>query len=257
MSDNRLTIIVLARDQTIRMAELTFGFMNKYWKNRKAELVLCTQKEAPKKSRYDHVIYAGENASWSERMKQAAGYIKTKYILFTLEDFFINEYIDDAAINRYLDTLDSNDDVSVIRLFPTAFFAERFDDNYDYVRKGKPYRICGHPAIYRREYFMALAAKEFSPWQYEIEGSEYSISLPGEILIAKDGAYHCIHAWGRGSWTRDAISLFKKDEVDKAFYENDPVYPTTRYFVDFVWSIGIRLFPGFFINYSRKKNRQD
>lgn len=254
---DKLAILVMARNQTIHMAYLTSCFMDKYWSDRNAELILCTQTQTPKENKYDRVIYTSEGAAWGDRMAQAARRINSEYVLFTLEDFFISENISNDGIEAYINLMDSNPDISAIRLFPSKHFVETYNNQFDYVKKGKPYRICGHPTIYRREYFVSLAEKRYSPWQFEIEGSKYSESLPGEILVAKNNIYHCIHAWGRGSWTRDAIKMFKRERIDKSFYENDPVYPLTRYLIDFVWGIGLDIFPKFFTDYSRRNNRQN
>lgn len=257
MAEDKLTILVLARDQTSKLAYLTSYFIDKYWNDRKYNLVLCTQTQTPQKSNYDQVIYGGEKAGWADRLEIAVRTIQSDYILFTLEDFLLRDFIKPGVIEDYLEKMFSDKDISAIRLVPSRHFVDKYDNRYNYVKKGKPYRICGQPTIFRRDYLLALAEKKYSPWQFEIDGSEYSNLLDGKVLVVRKKEYDCVHAWSRGAWTREAISLFKREKIDKKLYEDEPVYPILRYMVGFVWSIAIDCFPSFLVSYSKKRNRQN
>lgn len=254
--EERLTILVLARDQTSKLVYLTSYFMDKYWNDRKYKLVLCTQTLCPEKANYDQVIYAGAGTTWSDRLELAVKTIQSEYILFTSEDFFLKSPLKVGTVESYLQKMDS-ERISAIKLTPSKHFVDKYDNRYNCIKKGQPYRVCVQPTIFRRDYLLELAKHGYSPWQFEVDGSEYSSSLDGEVLVVRRKEYDCVHAWSRGTWTREAVSFFKREGIDKKLYESDPVYPILRYIVDFAWSLVVGWFPGFFMNYSRKKNRQN
>ncbi len=257
MSEENLTILVLARDQTSKLAYLTSYFMDKYWNDRKYDLVLCTQTQCPQNSNYDRVIYAGAETAWSDRLCTAVKTIQSEYILFTPEDFFLKDFVKSGVVESYLEKMDFERTISVIKLTPSRHFVEKYDNRYNCSRKGQPYRVCVQPTIFRRDYLLALAEKKYSPWQFEVEGSEYSNTLDGKVLVVRKEEYCCVHAWWRGAWTREVISFFKRENIDKNLYENEPIYPILRYMLDFIWSIVVVFFPSYFTNYSKKKKRQN
>jgi hypothetical protein len=255
--EEKMAILVLGRDQTSKLVYLTSYFMDKYWSDRKFRLVLCTQTSVPGGVNYDQVICAGAETVWSDRLKIAVKAIQAEYILFTSEDFFLKDFVEPGLMESYLEKMDSEKIVSAIKLTPSKNFIEKYDDQYNCIKKGAPYRVCVQPTIFKRDYLLALAEKNYTPWQFEVDGSEYSSLLEGEVLVVRKNEYNCVHAWGKGAWTREAVSLFKKEKIDRRLYENDPIYPILRYIVDFVWSIVFRWFPHFFTDYSKKKNRQN
>ena len=244
--EEKMAILVLGRDQTSKLVYLTSYFMDKYWSDRKFRLVLCTQTSVPGGVNYDQVICAGAETVWSDRLKIAVKAIQAEYILFTSEDFFLKDFVEPGLMESYLEKMDSEKIVSAIKLTPSKNFIEKYDDQYNCIKKGAPYRVCVQPTIFKRDYLLALAEKNYTPWQFEVDGSEYSSLLEGEVLVVRKNEYNCVHAWGKGAWTREAVSLFKKEKIDRRLYENDPIYPILRYIVDFVWSIVFRWFPHFF-----------
>lgn len=255
--EEKMAILVVGRDQTSKLVYLTSYFMDKYWRDRKFRLVLCTQTSVPEGANYDQVICAGAEAVWSDRLKVAVKAIRAEYILFTSEDFFLKDFVKPDLMNSYLEIMDSDKNISAIKLTPSKNFIEKYDDRYNCIKKGAPYRVCVQPTIFKREYLLALAEKDYSPWQFEVDGSEYSSFLEGEVLVVRKNEYSCVHAWGKGAWTREAVSFFRREKIDRKLYEDDPIYPIWRYIADYVWSIAFRWFPNFFTDYSKKKNRQN
>lgn len=255
MLNEKLVVLVMGRDQTVKLSYLTSLFINLNWKDREYKCVLVTQTKAPENHKYDDIIKTKPEAIWGERLDLALQLIDCKYILLSQEDFFISRKINSEHINQCVKCMEENQLVSAIRLTPFLFKASQYDESFDEIEKGMPYRMCGQPTIFRKEYLQQLAVKHFNPWQFEIDGSDYSNKLNGIVLVSKEDRYPYVHAWTKGAWTRDAIRLMKDNGIEKSLYNNDEIYPIYKEWMNGVWKFCFKLFPKQLTELSKKKNR--
>ncbi|SDB67347.1 hypothetical protein [Butyrivibrio sp. INlla16] len=251
----KVVILVMGRDQTIKLSYLTSFFFEKFWTKRQIKCVLVTQTTAPKKHYYDEVIYTKPDAIWGERLELALEQIKEEYIILSQEDFFISKEILEENIFQCVRYMDEHKSVAAIRLNSFSLNSRTYDELFNIVEKGMPYRICGQPTIFRKEYLYELSKRHFNPWQFEIDGSEYSDSLEGEVLVSKYDRYPYVHAWTKGAWTRDAIELMKSFNVQEKYYINDNVYPLYKEMLNRIWSICFRVSPNLLTRLTKKRNR--
>lgn len=82
------TVLVMCRNATLDLAEVTGGLFRRFWSDCDCELVLCTQTEQPEFDLYDRIIYTDDEMIWGDRLKIAMDNIDTKYVFLLAEDFF-------------------------------------------------------------------------------------------------------------------------------------------------------------------------
>ena len=86
------------------------------WADRNAETFLVTDKPTDRTFENVTVVAAGEDAEITERLRAVLPLIKTEYILFTLDDYFLTEKISTQAVNEDIQIMNKHR-IDYLRLF--------------------------------------------------------------------------------------------------------------------------------------------
>lgn len=128
--------------------------------------------------------------------------LNTRYVLLCLEDFFLRAPVSTADIEECIQTL-SRLDGHVVRLVRRPGPDARIpgEKRVGALSPGTPYRVSTQAAIWNRESLISLMLNAESIWDFELRGSERSLSYPtGFYCVWRDVFTYRHHVVERGKW---------------------------------------------------------
>jgi hypothetical protein len=155
-------------------------------------------------------ITADHGNNWTNRVREQLRAIETPYVLMILEDFFLRAPVSTATVLASLDFARAAD-AHMVRLVPRPApdRAVAGQSAIGEVLPGSPYRLSTQAAIWKRETLIALMRDNESIWQFELDGSPRSASLPdGFYAVWAPVMTYGHHVVERGKWFRSAAAEF-------------------------------------------------
>ena len=114
--ENNFSIIISTCDKFSDLWDAHILLLNQNWADRNVETFLVTDKPTDRTFKNVTVVAAGEGTEITERLKAVMPLIKTEYILFTLDDYFLTESISTQAINEDIQIMEKHQ-MDYLRLF--------------------------------------------------------------------------------------------------------------------------------------------
>lgn len=185
MMSERMTILVVSCDEYEDMWQDFFNCKRYYWPDCPYNTFLANN-ERQFSFEGLQVINCGKHAQWSTRTRMALEKIKTKYVCFMLEDFFLSQKVDTPVIEDILDTMSIND-IKYYKLFSLS----KFTTPYYNKAKGERiipanlrYGVSLMAAIWEREYFYKIVGDgDYNPWKFEINrNNEAQLARPTDPM---------------------------------------------------------------------------
>lgn len=196
-----------------------------------------------------HVLEGKEKTiPWAERLLDVLERIPTDYILFMLDDYLLQEPVNDKVIRNCLEWMEQDKEIVTFTLVPSGYYAR---SEYPGVntsqypgfgqREGKDGRLVAGPGIWRREALIKTIRPFEDPWVWELYGSMRERKNRGKFYCCKLDApqvfvydYKRGGAIHRGLWVGCYVRpLFEKygieidlEErgVDEDWLQHPPVY---------------------------------
>ena len=155
-------------------------------------------------------ICVGDEKNWSNSTLIQLEQIKTTYVLMLLDDFFIEQNVDNESVMAALDFA-QRCEAHLVRLHtnpppdrPTTHSA------FGEITLNAPYRVSTQAAIWQRTSLIALLKKGESIWSFEIEGTQRSRTIFENGFY---GSWQSIitysHVVERGKWMPRAIKKYE------------------------------------------------
>ena len=114
--ENKFSIIISTCDKFSDLWDAHILLLNQNWADRNVETFLVTDKPTDRTFENVTVVAAGEGTEITERLKTVMPLIKTEYVLFTLDDYFLTERISTQAINEDIQIMEKHQ-IDYLRLF--------------------------------------------------------------------------------------------------------------------------------------------
>lgn len=219
--ENKLSILVLSCDRYSDIWENFFILRDIYWPDSDCKWYLVTESLDFVHSNVE-VIHTGKELNWTGRLGYAIRHINTKYVGWYLEDFFIDEKIDNELINGLVDKMDKEniDHINMSDVFFSLIKMpekhEYYDDNLLIIPKHKKYGISTASSLWRSSFLLDILGEEDkNAWQFEIDLCKKAMSkegLPGLILCDERMPFHVtkIPVVIQGKYYPKALRYFAK-----------------------------------------------
>lgn len=219
MNDN-ITLVVSSCDKYEDAWYPYFELIKKYWPEHPKQIVLITEKKSYETEGLNIKTYNyPETCTWSERLYYTLEKIKTKYIIFSLEDFFLLDYVKQDRIDECYQWMEENSQIAVCRLYSSdsskLIPTEKYKDFY-IADSTMGYRLETQVALWNRETLMSFIDLSENPWQFETNGTERIKDTDKKFLWhhtddinSKDDKVFCYHyltsfgygiSWGHWLW---------------------------------------------------------
>ena len=172
--ENKFSIIISTCDKFSDLWDAHILLLNQNWADRNVETFLVTDKPTDRTFENVTVVAAGEGTEITERLKTVMPLIKTEYVLFTLDDYFLTERISTQAINEDIQIMEKHQ-IDYLRLFVMTMKSLRnrkaeglepgifLLDNHagDYI-------VSLYAGIWRKDFMEKTLTKTLNAWQYEV-----------------------------------------------------------------------------------------
>lgn len=153
-----------------------FELIKKYWPQHPHQICLITEtKQCHIDGLNIRVFNYEAQYSWSERLYRTLEQLDAKYIIFSLEDFFLLGSVDNGQIERCLEWMEQDADIVQCRLYACDDDTLTEDERYApfrWVNNDTRYlRADTQAAVWKRTELMQLIDLRENPWQFEINAS--------------------------------------------------------------------------------------
>lgn len=191
-NNNRMAILVLSCDKYKCAWDDFFNIKDRFWPDCPYSWYVVTESEDYDRNGVE-LIKCGTHLNWTGRLKHAANTAKTDYVAVFLEDFFIEDKIDQKTISTLLKMMD-NSNVSMINVGDVFKWITQqpnrkyFDEekNLIIIPKHLRYGISASLSIWRTSFLLDyLGDIDCSAWDFEMNGCIIADSyegLPGLLL---------------------------------------------------------------------------
>lgn len=165
----------------------------------------------------------GSRCTWSELRIANLRRIQTPYVIFLLDDFFLEKPVRQDVIESCISWMDQNPDVSVFYFEPIGAGRNINDHRFaGFERRPErsEYKLNCQAAIWRREKLIEYMRPHESAWYFETLGSRraaryheafYSRALGAEEIMAYHyeggGALH------RGKWNKEVVEQCAREGI--------------------------------------------
>lgn len=178
-------IVLVTCDKTQWILPIVFYFFNKYLPKEYTIKILGFNKpliEFP-----DNITFhsMGSNQiinNWSQDIYKYTKNVKTEYLMFLLDDFFLFDHLRVDKLNDIIEMMEKDRNIGLcnIGLAPqynliTDKILINDNDFFLFEQKTKTYNINCQPSIYRTSHFNKYFNKQNSPWELELNRSHFSI----------------------------------------------------------------------------------
>ncbi|WP_303195067.1 hypothetical protein [Thomasclavelia spiroformis] len=144
------------------------------------------------------VQIVSQNSNWGGRLREAlSDYINENIILLILDDFIIEETVNEEALNEYINLMKTNPSIAHI-LLNTVDDKKNKSFNKTLFQQGKyaKYKTSLQIGIWRKEDLLLCVKNEYTPWEVELYGN-------------------------MRTYKSDKLYLCLKNKKDKPFFYND------------------------------------
>lgn len=200
--------------------------------------------------------------NWSQRLIKLLENIKSDFILFMLDDFWITEPVDIGAYNRILEYMRNNPNIGFVCLKDERGKKNTIPENLRRVESQypelmqclpkEPFRITTQAGIWRRKYFLKLLRRHESAWYFETRATWRSKYYREEIFDVKNTVikYPVGGFFGGGKCYADYIHLYDSAITAKSIAKRGVInfgdtrsYPGIRKGINYYYSIFLSILP--------------
>jgi hypothetical protein len=138
---------------------------------------------------------------WTNRIISALEEVKTDYVFFVLEDYFLTEHITQEEIDLYIEFMEEKK-ANKIMIEPLSYLMKYNMKNHNKFKGRFVYKVEDYsdfissiqPSLWRKDYLLQLLKPEWSPWDFECTGTDlikgkdnrvYNISGPRGMRTEK------------------------------------------------------------------------
>lgn len=206
--------------------------LRKYWPDCPYEVFVVTNFKSSEDTSVK-AIKVGEDRGWSHNTQRALNEITTPYVIYTHEDFWIQQPVSTQIIAEYVELI-QKDKADYIRLYPCP------EPDYEYAWNEKlgvladhaSYRTSLQVALWRKSVFQELIADGENPWEFELQGSIRSQKYGSRFLSVRRfqntdrkpyhyGIDYVCTAINKGKWSK-AAKAYARNEGLSIDFSNRP-----------------------------------
>ncbi len=228
---NNCTLLINTCDKYEDAWDPYFILLKKYWAevNDICDIVLNTESKSYKNEDFDiktfNLYGPDENPPWGQRMIDTVDKIQTEYILTSLEDLFLEDYVDHERFKQCLEWIKNDSDAFNFAFLPLKNAPLDISSKYHgfNIRYQKAdYKYTCQMSLWRKEDLKRAFKKFESPWQWEVNGNLRSHKIKRKFYVAnKDEELifpYAIDGWSsifKGKWYLPTVKrIFDNNNIN-------------------------------------------
>jgi hypothetical protein len=202
-----LPVLVISCDRYADLWRPFFELFWRRWPDCSGPVYLGTNFE-----RYDHprvtTLPVGTDVNWAAGVISMLDRIRGQYVIVMLEDFLLTERVESTRIER-LAEIARSERLGCLRLysiFPPETAVAQYPELGSFA-PGEKWRITAQAAIWRVETLRRLLVPGFTPWDFELVGSQMSDYMPDRIWGVMQPALVYDQAVEKGRWRPQGLAI--------------------------------------------------
>lgn len=258
MLREKITCLIFSCDKFSDLWDGNLKMFRQNWPDRDFETYIITDKPSERTFPDAKVIAAGSDVEWTDRLKFALDYVKTKYVFLTLDDYFLIKPVSSERMERYVDLMEVGG-YDYIRFFPRPKDATRDElpnvKGVFNVENNRRYSVNLYSCLWTKD-FLAYTVKEpRTPWDYEVNLHKRAVEYNAKCLVCNNKEYEILDVVRKGKILHKAHWYFKKHpgvydgnrEVQSLWFEIKLWFKTeiNRYCPDFMRNFLRRIYVRF------------
>lgn len=196
-----------------------FSALKEQWPQMNMGVVLNTESKSFSFPGYEirtFSMYKKKKVPWGKRLIETLKRIPTEYIVFFLEDYWLDAPVDHDFFLKTLGWMRENPDIASFSFYPCLPGGNIQDARFERfeLRPGQcEYRFNCQVAVWRRERLIEFLRPHEDPWEWEIYGSVRASRYPDRFYVLKEDAER-VFSYGdnmtgciihKGKWNKEAV----------------------------------------------------
>lgn len=221
-----LSVIISTCDKFSDLWDANIQLLNQNWADRNADTFLVTDKPTSRTFENVTVVAAGEGTEITERLKTVLPLIKTKYILFTLDDYFLTQPIDNKKIIDDLNVMQKHR-LDFLRIFVMSKkhlrnrkAVEIEKDIYLLDNYAGDYIVTLYAGIWRKDFMEKTLTETLNAWQYEVSLTRKARELNARCADSRRGEFPILDVIRKGKVLTKARKYFNENPIYKGNRED-------------------------------------
>ncbi len=170
MNSKSLSIYISSGDKFEWLWRPFFYYFDKYWPDCPYMRYLGTESKNYSGSHSVITLNSGSVKTWGESITKNLSKLNTKYILFLLDDYFLQKKVDTALIDKVLEVAESVE-AKYVKLteigLPQSPPLSKVDIHFLPIVEADIYVTPLQAAIWNRDFFLKVLNPLESPWDFE------------------------------------------------------------------------------------------
>lgn len=213
---NKLSVVISSCDKFSDLWDENIKAYRKFWlQNPCATYLVTDAKKDWEADGVQLVVAEGEN-DFPLRIKYALNCVDTKYVLVTLDDYFLIDPVDNDKIEYLLQRME-NEHIQYLSLYnrrvtkPKQYLPLEKLNRIDLTKK---YAITLYPAIWEVEFLKKTIQDDLSPWLYEVSLTKTAVQENANCQSSLAGTYNILDVVRKGKVLHKAQRYFKRHQID-------------------------------------------
>lgn len=216
MDSNRVTLTIHTCEKFSDIWEVSLGLINKNWSDRNMRTMLVTDSKTDRQFKGIEVVSAGEGLDMPARTRKILSDIKTKYVFFTLDDYFLVDKINTEKISTLLDLMDKHniDYLSFKNHHKTDKLIDAEEDVYRLdLNSGEDYIVNLYPGIWRTSFLAKTLEQTKNIWDYEVSLTSYAIAENATCCVSKGNQFPIMDGIRKGKFLHKSYRYLKENNL--------------------------------------------
>lgn len=213
------SIIISTCDKFFDLWDAHIQLLNENWADRNVDTFLVTDK--PTKCTFENVtvVAAGEGTEITERLRVVMPLIKTEYILFTLDDYFITKNISTKAIMQDIEDMEEQG-IDYMRLsvlskknLKNRKAAEVADKIYLIDNWARDYVVSLYAGLWKKSFMESTLHETLNAWQYEVALTKMARDMEARCAVSCRKEFPILDVIRKGKVLTKARAYFNKNSI--------------------------------------------
>ena len=196
---DKLTMVISSCEAYSDLWDNHILLLNENWKDRDIKTVIVTDKIHESNYQDIEIFSAGALLEMPQRLKKYIKTCDTKYILVTLDDYYVDKKIDTKKIQRAIDIMETKK-LDYFRFWPYPPERKKIDDieKAYWIELNGNYKVNLYPAIWRKEFLEDTIKDSLSAWEYEVSLTSIAKSLGANCAYSVNNEFHIVDVIRKG-----------------------------------------------------------
>ena len=213
---SQLTVLISSCDKFSDLWDVHVRQYRQYWEADSCDTLLVTDKPTERQLEGVEIVAAGENLDFPTRIRYALQYVKTPYVLLTLDDYFLIAPVKADNIRALMERTE-REDIAYLSLYNRRKTNPR---RYEDIRVLRPidleqkYAVNLYPAIWSVDFLKKTVKDDISPWLYEVSLTGVARAEGAKCFFSHTGSFEILDVVRKGKVLHKARRYLDRHGLD-------------------------------------------